>query len=216
VKEQLARLAVRIDALSLRERGLVFFGVIVALYMAWDAALMQPLDARKEVTTQRMATLQREIGAIDQQIGEVVSRQQADPNAELRRQMQPIEQRLQALEGRIGDAMAGLVAPQEMARVIEAVLQHHSGLHPIRVESLGSVPLLEKPGPDAAAMLYRHRMQIELRGSYLDTVKFLRAVQELPWSFYWDGVVVESEEYPQTRIVVTISTLSLKEGWIGV
>lgn len=215
MKEQLAKIAARIDALSLRERGILFFGVIVVLYMGWDAALMGPLDAHKELATKRIASLQQEVGAIDQQIGQVVSRQQTDPNAELRRQTQPVEQRLQGVDAQIGEAMSGLVAPQEMARVVEAVLQRHSGLRPIRIESLGSAPLLEKQGP-GAAVLYRHRMQIELRGSYLDAVTFLRAVQELPWSFYWDGVVVELEEYPRARIVVTVSTLSLKEGWIGV
>lgn len=215
MKAQLARLAERIDALSLRERGIVFVAILVVLYMLWDAALMGPLDASKETATKRIAVLQQEITAFDQQIAQVVSRQQSDPNVELRRQILPVEQRLETLDERIGQAMSGLVAPQEMARVVEAVLQRHSGLQPVRVESLGSAPLLETEGSQTT-MIYRHRMQIELRGSYLDTVAFLRAVQALPWAFYWDSVDVELEEYPRARIVVTVSTLSLKEGWIGV
>jgi MSHA biogenesis protein MshJ len=67
-----------------------------------------------------------------------------------------------------------------------------------------------------APKLYRHSFVLNLRGSYLDCLRYLEDVERLPWHIYWSRLDVETDEYPVNDIVIELATLSLDEEWIGV
>ena len=89
-----------------------------------------------------------------------------------------------------------------------------------RVQSLDAVPLSPlkaKQGEEAEQLgIYRHGLQIEFKGSYLSTLEYLKALDALPWNFYWDVLELNVDKYPVSTIVITVHTLSFHEGWIGV
>ena len=66
-----------------------------------------------------------------------------------------------------------------------------------------------------APNIYRHTLVLTLRASYLDTLAFLRELEELPWMFSWEKIDLEVEEYPTCRITLHAHTLSLSEEWVG-
>jgi MSHA biogenesis protein MshJ len=80
----------------------------------------------------------------------------------------------------------------------------------------------EEPSGTAAAErsdapnLYRHSLVLTLRGSYLDFLRYLEAVERLPWHLYWSGLELRTDEYPVNDITIELTTLSLDEEWIGV
>ena len=104
--------------------------------------------------------------------------------------------------------------------MLEAVLTQKTDLKLIRIQNIPTQPLLQdeniEAGDIADAGVYRHGMQIEFSGSYLSTLEYLKALEALPWDFYWEGLSLEVEKYPQSRVIITMHTLSFKEGWIGV
>ena len=116
--------------------------------------------------------------------------------------------------------MRGLIEPKQMAKVLEVVLAQNTNLQLQRVQSLGAKPLSPlkaKEGEEAQSLgIYKHGLQIEFKGSYLSTLKYLKALDELPWNFYWDILELNVEKYPVSKIVITVHTLSFNEGWIGV
>jgi MSHA biogenesis protein MshJ len=57
---------------------------------------------------------------------------------------------------------------------------------------------------------------MEIRGGYLSTLRYLEELEDLPWRFFWKSLNYEVLEYPEARVVLTVETLSLREGWIGV
>jgi MSHA biogenesis protein MshJ len=59
-------------------------------------------------------------------------------------------------------------------------------------------------------------MQLVLEGTYLDCLKYLEAVERLPWQLYWGSLQLETQRHPRTRISIELHTLSLEEEWIGV
>ena len=63
--------------------------------------------------------------------------------------------------------------------------------------------------------MFRHRVRMELSGDYLAVLRYLGALEQLPWRFQWDSLAVETDAYPVTRVVMYLSTLSLGEFWIG-
>ncbi len=218
LKARIEQLRLRIDGMTLRERALLFGAVVIVLFMAWDSLLMAPLEARKEARLARLDTVMGEIEEVNRQVQTILERRQQDPNLQLHRELARLKARIGSVDERIGREMAGLIGPQQMARMLEQVLLQQSSLKPLRIENLGSAPLVvpgdgEAPGDGVG--VYRHRLLLVMEGSYLQAVEYLEALQALPWAFYWDEVSIEMVDYPKARVRLVVSTLSLKEGWIG-
>jgi MSHA biogenesis protein MshJ len=112
---------------------------------------------------------------------------------------------------------AGLVPPKEMARLIEQMLLKNRGLQVMKVESIPATALLEGGNANgiAGTMVYKHGMQIELKGGYLDILRYLKSLEALPWKVFWGKVTLKTEKYPDSRVSLLIYTLSTHEAWIG-
>jgi MSHA biogenesis protein MshJ len=48
------------------------------------------------------------------------------------------------------------------------------------------------------------------------TLRYLQALEKLPWRFFWDSVSYQVMEYPDSVVRLELHTLSLSEDWIGV
>ena len=71
-------------------------------------------------------------------------------------------------------------------------------------------------GGPGAPRLYRHTLRIEFEGDYLATLRYLQAIEGLSRRLFWVGFEFEVRRYPKARVVLTVETLSLQKGWIGV
>jgi MSHA biogenesis protein MshJ len=68
----------------------------------------------------------------------------------------------------------------------------------------------------ASAGPYLHPVELVIEGRYLDIVAYLRALEGLPWRFYWRVLQLETKTYPLNRVRIELSTVSLDKEWIGV
>lgn len=64
--------------------------------------------------------------------------------------------------------------------------------------------------------LFRHGLEMQMRGSFAAILSYLHATENLPWRLYWDALEYKVEAYPNAKIVLRVYTLSVDEGWIGV
>ena len=221
----------RYDALSLRERGIIALLIAVVMFSAVQLLVVDPLVAATARAQREMKDMQMQVQAQRTEIAVLRERNENDPNVELRAKLETLSRVNAELDERLQARMRGFIQPAQMARALEEVLSQDTRLSLYQVRSLAPQPLLDGPAgdgeeavvvadpegsPEAPPMLYRHGLEIEFRGSYMDTMAYLRALEKLPWEFYWDGVALEVEDYPQARVVITVYTLSLGEGWIGV
>jgi MSHA biogenesis protein MshJ len=213
----------RIDALNLRERGLLLLAVVFVLYTIWDTFLMQPLNAVHKQIKAEVAQLESSNEALAQQTEAMSLRQSEDPDAPNRALIETLEGDIAGLDARLNEQTRNLINPVDMARMLEEVLTRETDLKLISIASLGAKPLFDadmKPqaGDTDAAIpgIYRHGISIEFEGGYLSTMKYLRALEQLPWRLFWDSVAFKVERYPNSRVTITVHTLSLREGWIGV
>jgi MSHA biogenesis protein MshJ len=70
-------------------------------------------------------------------------------------------------------------------------------------------------GPGQQELLYRHGVQLELQGSYLDMVSYMEALERMPSQLFWGKATLEAQEYPKARLTLTLYTLSLDTKWIS-
>lgn len=210
----------KFDALNERERVSVMLLSVVAIVIIFLELIITPLNQKYDTAEKKIINLTTQTQQLDSQILILKSQKNRDPDFQEKQKIRLLDEQITALNDQLKEKMQGLIEPQQMAKVLEVVLAQNTDLRLQRVQSLGAEPLSPikaKEGEEPQSLgIYRHGLQIEFKGSYLSTLKYLKALDELPWNFYWDVLELDVEKYPISNIVITVHTLSFHEGWIGV
>ncbi len=219
---RLRTLADRIDAMSMRERGLIFFAVMVVLYLIAYNVVFGPLRAEQLRLEQDLRAKRQQVQTADQQIAALFSTDGKDVNADNRAKVAALNQQIKDLDGQMDRMTAGVVTPKEMAKLIEQMLTRNKNLELVKLEALPPAPIDPETKTASATpaanqlTVYRHGMRVELKGRYFDIVEYLKALEGLPWKVFWGEVSLESDKYPISKVSLVIYTLSRYPGWIGV
>lgn len=212
LKKQFQEFAGRIDAMSLRERALIFITLLVVLYFLAVNVLFGPLNAERDRLQQQLNQKHQETQALELQVQALVGTGE-HPDAAKRKKLEALQENLKTMDAELARVTSGLVTPKEMARLIEQMLLKNRGLQVMRVESVPATPLQE--GGSSGATVYKHGMHVEIKGGYLDILRYLKSLEALPWKVFWGKVSLKTEKYPDSRVSLLIYTLSTQEAWIG-
>lgn len=229
LKQKLKQLADRIDALSVRERGIIFVVGLLVLFWLASNVVYQPLRAEQSKLEQSVKSKRDQLSDIDRQISILVSGGNG-ADAQQRAKIASLTKQLTDLESQMDRMTTGVVTPKEMAKLVENVLARSRNLELVRLEALPSMPVGDNSQVDAStnttvvaaaattpeATVYRHGMRIELKGKYFDIVEYLKALEGLQWKVFWGEVTLEADKYPVSKVSVVIYTLSRYPSWIGV
>jgi MSHA biogenesis protein MshJ len=225
MKQKWLTFAARVDAMSQRERIMSFAATAAVLVFIVHTGVLGPLLRKQELLRTQVIQQQNNIAGINEQITQKLQDAGADPHA-------PVRARLAAVRdesGRLGDSLRamqkGLVAPERVAPLLESILRANGRLKMVSVRTLPVEPLsaigAKKEG-DAGApakttkrdLLFRHGVELTVRGSYLDMVDYMTALESLPTQLFWGKAQLEVEDYPSVRLTLTLYTLSLDEKWM--
>jgi MSHA biogenesis protein MshJ len=217
LKARLAEIAAWIDSHSVQERVLLLATCLIGFFVFGKFVLMDPLwDEHKGIET-ALHKFEGEVRTLRVKNESILA---AGANAESKRQREQrdLERQIEVLDARIQDHTVSMIPPTEMARFLEELLSEGDGLRLVRLENLEPEPVLEdRAEADATnAGLFKHGFVIELHGRYLSTLRYLRALEELPWDFFWDAIEYEVLEYPVGKVTIRAFTLSSERGWVGV
>jgi len=213
IGKRLAGLLRQADALSVRERVLVFVTVLAVSGTIWHLAVMEPLLRQADAAREEIAATRDRIAAANQGLeDQVLQLARIDTTNQTRYAL--IQREIEDLDEELAEYQGQLIDPAEMAFVLERVLKSQSGLRLKRIRNLGAEALTADEEEDDV-ILYRHGLEIEVEGSYLDALAYLEEIEALPWRFYWQFLELDVLEYPKNRIRIEVSTLSLDEEWIG-
>lgn len=203
----------RIDSMSIRERAMVAATVLAVLWALWDGLLMRPLGALEQARQEQLASLTQQVGDLHRSIQTLATAQGTDPDTATRRRLAEARARVIELDARLRTATRELVPPAEMAALLESVVLRAGNLALTGMQTLPAQPVVAD-GTDTG--YYRHGLQVDLRGNYLDALEYLRALESLQWQFLWDTVELQVLEHPDSRIRITVYTLGARPGPIGV
>ena len=220
MNQQLQLLFEKFDALNERERISVMLLSVVAIIIVFVEFIISPMNHQYDILDKQIVSLQSQTKQLQSQILVLKTKKNLDPDFQEKQKIKLLNEQISSLDVHLKERMHGLIEPKQMAKVLEVVLTQNTDLKLQRVQSLGAEPLSPvkaKEGEEAEELgIYRHGMQIEFKGSYLSTLNYLKALEELPWNFYWDVLELNVDKYPTSSIVITVHTLSFHEGWIGV
>jgi MSHA biogenesis protein MshJ len=213
----------RLDALTLRERVIIFGAGVALVYIAWQTLLMDPLAVRAKSAQQHLTDVRQQAAVIDQ-IGTASSQ---DPSVAAALRNRALVEHLTALDHEINSAAQGYVAPQRMNELLRALLAEQHGLKLISLTNL-TVESLSRP--DGAKVdgnadntiaagdrgPFLHPVEIVVEGDYASVVTYLRAVEGMPWRIHWRRLELTAGPYPVNRVKLVIGALSLSPDWMSV
>jgi len=218
-----------VDELSLRERAIVFAGILIVLFLGWYAYLMEPLLKEQQRLLTELNGKRGQLAALNGQFEKMAASMGMDPETESRRVIDELNQQIKTMEQDLKAATANLVAPEAMPEILRLVLNRSRRLTLMKLTGLGGTPLVMKTGagdgkntaqgPGSGGDLgaaFKHGMQIEFRGDFFETLDYLRALEGLQQGFFWDKVEFEVQDYPDSVTTLTLYTLSLNPDWIRI
>ena len=217
--DKIAALALKLDALSLRERGLVFAAGLIGLCVAFQSLLMSPLTDRVRGAEHRLAYA-RQHALVLAQSSEASA---PDPITAAVVRNRALKGRLTHLDTELNTAAQGYVSPGKMTEMLQGILAQQRGLNLVSLSNLpvqslaqaggakdAEIPGDHDPGP------FLHPMEIVVEGDYASLVTYLRGLEGLPWRISWQRLELTAGAYPLNRVRIVIGALSLSRDWIDV
>lgn len=183
-------LARRIDALSLRERVILFVSAVALLAGVADALVLSPQFAQQKAMAQRMHGQNKELDALRQRVARAAAPLAADDSPrgralaalhEVHEERAALARQLEALAPAGG--AAGSTASPDLPQLLTRVLRRHERL---ALLNLATVDDGTRKGADGAGPAPAQALELKLQGAYADLLQYLvdieRALPGQRWS----------------------------------
>lgn len=202
-------LAGRIDALSLRERALIFWSVLILGLVALDQLLLEPAQQTQQQLLATVRQQSSELDALRAQLGSGKPAAAAPNSVQaVRAQIDEVQQRIEVVNREIAQLSRRSEVSDPLPRVLLHILRRYEGLTLERTATLAPVSTQLPPqGGEAAAPLVRHGMEFTVTGAYGDLMRYVQTLeQELP-TLRWGSMRLSSGK--------PAPTLTLQVFWLG-
>ncbi len=246
MKEAFLKLGARLDAMSLRERVMVFAGSAALIVFVLHSLLLGPMQVKQKKLKAQISQNQNNISGIDDEIARKIDTFVLDPDVSTRASLAAAKAEVAALSDSLRSMQNGLVAPERIAPLLEKILRANGRLKLLALKTLPVVPMSEgrydaaavpppvakaeeamqaagqAPAPASAPappakptnLLFRHGVELTMRGNYLDMVNYMNALEGMPAQLFWGKASLAVEEYPNATLTLTLYTLSLDQKWM--
>jgi MSHA biogenesis protein MshJ len=182
MKDVWKRWSRRVDALSVRERVILFVSVAFALVAATDATVLSPRAAEQKALTLRLRAQTADIDTLRQQIGATDSAAQSTAGRLLQALRSAETQRAEIdaeIERRIADGASGT----RLGPLLERVLRRHERLTLLKLAT--GAPVVPRPGA-----LQMQGVELGVRGSYLDLTQYLADLERTLPGLRWEELTI--------------------------
>jgi MSHA biogenesis protein MshJ len=229
----------RIDRMALRERLMMLAAAVGAVFIVIDTLLVSPVLVKRKAALEQHARQELELKTLGARMQGLARSQPVDPDTANRARISELNAKLAALESDVKGQSTRLISAQHMRTVLQQLLASRPGLELVELKTLpqttidtpveraapapgGAATTANAPGPDAQsrasgpAVIYKHGVQLAVRGRYLDLVGYLRSIEQMPVRLYWDRLEAVVEEHPLILMRITLYTVSLDKAWMQV
>ncbi|MHA4871183.1 hypothetical protein ACXZ1M_26190 [Duganella sp. PWIR1] len=235
--QQWIKLSTKLDAMTLRERAMVFAAIVAGILFLLYTMSVEPLLNKQKLLRMQVKQQQNQISGIDMEIAAIAQGFVVDPDADARAKLQALRRDIDTTSAGLMAVQKGLVAPDKIVPLLEHLLRGNGKLKlmsmkTLPVTGLNETALPANPAPAGQAasqpavaaapnasakpreLLYRHGVEIVLQGSYLDMVTYMDALESLPVQLFWGKARLDAQQYPNSRLTLTLYTLSLDQKWM--
>ncbi len=206
------RLMARLDALSLRERVLLFGGVIAVFAVLTDWLFVTPLTQQQRMLTQSIDLQSEDSEARRDQLLATLQKRDRERVVSINSDLGKLQSEIDVLDRDIAGMSSASVDTTALPALLDRVLKKTDRVSVVKVASLkGELPSAAAlaGNPSVAATPARPALDITLSGGYLDLMEYLVNLEKaLPW-VRWSALKMSTESSPPQ---VTVRMLLPGEG----
>jgi MSHA biogenesis protein MshJ len=206
--------AKRIDAMSLRERVLVFLAAAVMLIFIVNNILLEPILKKQRISSQTNQQQQDEIRAMQAQLQAFAQARLSEGAQAKRKRLEQRRAELAALDRELSGKQGELVSPDRMSRMLAEILKRNPDVELLSLRSLPATSLTQVPtAAPGGAVIYRHGVEVSVAGSYFKTLGYLADLERNPARILWGNLDLQAA-YPRVTLKITLYTLSPDKTWL--
>lgn len=228
MKERWKQLGARYTALAPRERALLPAAVCFAILMLGHLLVIEPAFKERRTLQQRLAQDTNDLTVAQAQLTVLRAKAQ-NPDAEARAQLEALRLQARQVDDQFKRLEGSLVPAQEMSDWLSGLLRAQRGLQLVGLRTLpvtsvsdmvngkaaspaaGASAPAEGSAPDG--WLYRHGVEVTVRGSYPELVAYLQALERMPRRVYWGELKLDAQQSPAVVMTLVVYTLSVEKAW---
>ena len=229
MKKYWQKIAGRIDALTLRERAIIFAMAAAFIIFLAFFLVLNPSYAKQRQMLQEMTALQDQTAGVEAEIAATFAAHTADPDAVERARLVGIRAQSQALSAALMAMQQGMVPPERMTQLLGRMLRSHGGLRLKSMRSLGesnpaaALAPVAAPAPVTATgapaapppqLLHRHGVELVVQGNYNDMVSYMAALENMQGQIFWGQASLKVETYPNATLTLIVYTINLDKKWL--
>ncbi|MFT4816522.1 MAG: MSHA biogenesis protein MshJ [Pseudohongiellaceae bacterium] len=229
VNQQITVFVKSIESRTQAEKMAIFTLVLAALVMGYLSFVSDPVKAAVSSARNQIASVTRQIGQQQASYTNMLAQSLEDPNKFANDRLAVVERERAGLDRQIRELAGDLISPTDMTRILTSVLERQSGLELISFQNLDVTELLagdrnssESVGDSnvnqqsISGQVFEHGLRLEFQGDYFSTIKYLRFIEEISGSFFWDSISFRQVSWPDAVVILEIHTISTNSGFIGV
>jgi MSHA biogenesis protein MshJ len=227
LKQLWQRYAERIDAMTLRERVLIFAAVTAVLVALFQTLLLDGEMKKERRLSAAIAQRQAETKALEAQVAKLAASPVQDAERARRERLAEVKRLLAETDNVIATEERKFTAPENMKRVVEEMLARNRGVQLVEMRTLPTTSIAEartpagqrpaaKPVTPGERLIYRHGMELTVSGGYLELLRYLEQLEGLPTQLYWSELALNAASYPSHTMKILVYTLSLDPSWLNV
>lgn len=186
------KLSARIDALSLRERSILFASVLLSGLLLADVLWLAPAQTLHRQLTQQFATQNAQLLRLQDQLKN--SSGETGPGKLMRDDLVQIKSQLSEINQEIASLPASALDETPLNKVLIHFLRRHEGLILVRTATL---PVDTKAAAgSAAASLPRQGLELTVAGPYPELIRYVQTLERSLPALRWGSMKVASDKQP--------------------
>lgn len=213
MKKQWQRLALRIDAMQVRERVFLFLSVIVCCLALADTLWLSPAQVAHKQATLRFAAQRTELERLRTELKSAA--QPVDANKAIRDDIAAANLRLDAINQEIKAVAPLAQGGPAIEQALVEFLRRQDGLTLLRtgtvqndVVSPATTPTATPPATAAAGaqpVLSRRGLELSVAGSYADLVRYVRTLENALPTLRWGTLQLKTtKQSPEMTLQVFV------------
>jgi MSHA biogenesis protein MshJ len=184
-------LATRIDALSLRERAVLFGTALVLCLLLIDVLWLAPVQARHQQATQRSAAQDAELQRLREELKATDG--ETGPGRRMREELAQLRERIAAVNQEIAATPRAGADETPLSKVLVHFLRRHEGLVLVRTATLAADL---RPGEAGGAQVQRQGLELTVAGSYGELTRYVQTLERALPALRWGTMRLESKSQP--------------------
>lgn len=209
------------------ERTMLLVIAVVIVVGGGYLAFIEPAMIRIDIARAERTQAELQLPTMMASYESMLELREQDPNETARARLIVLMRLQKRMDAEIADLAGDLISPIAMTELLISMLAKQEGLSLVRFENSPAIPIRvndgaavapaagDQTGSELTSVLFQHNLKIEFTGDYFSTYQYLRFLEDISASFFWDSLRFNQLEWPSASVVLEIHTLSTEEGFIG-